>query len=279
MLDIKILRKSWFFKEVVLEKWEVLIWEWEVDNNLYIVLVWELSVEKYTTVNKNETKVLAYLKTKDVFWESALNNSLPKSVSIIAKRKTLVIWINATKWLDEFMKVNPSEAMNLLKYIIYQWNNRLSEANYLITSTYKISQEISELKEINNKSIFYIIDKMKESLKVDDILYYEVNPIIQNYMTLRYNTKHKWRMQNWLTSIEDNELDLLNNLINENSFSFKQKLTLWDKEIWVLIFIKKDKDFEESEIKAIKTTSTSFTSLIKQKQILDEERDREFMNE
>lgn len=279
MLDIKILRKSWFFKEIVLEKWEVLFKEWEIDNNLYIVLDWELSVEKYTTINKDEKKILAYLRAKDVFWESALNNNLPKSVSIIAKRKTIVIWINATKWLDEFMKVNPNEAMNLLKYIIYQWNKRLSEANYLITSAYKISQEITELKQINNKSIFYIIDKMKEVLKIDEILYYEVNPIIQNYVTLRYNTKHKWKMQNLLINIENNELDLLNNLINKNYFSFKQKLTLWDKEIWVLIFIKKDKNFEESEIKAIKTTSISFISLIKQKQILDEERDKEFMNE
>jgi CRP-like cAMP-binding protein len=46
-------------------------------------------------VKKNETKVLAHLKKDDIFGEAALNSSEPKYASIKAKRKSLVIYINA----------------------------------------------------------------------------------------------------------------------------------------------------------------------------------------
>ena len=102
MLDLNFLKKSWYFKEVILEKWEVLFKEWEIDNNIYIIVLWELSVEKYTTKQKDETKILAYLKKDDIFWEAALNSNLPKQVNIVSQTKTHLISINAKTWLNEF---------------------------------------------------------------------------------------------------------------------------------------------------------------------------------
>jgi hypothetical protein len=81
------------------------------------------------------------------------------------------------------------EAFSLLKYIIFLSNKRLSEANYLITSTYTISKEIIELNEITNKTIFSLIEKLKQSIKINDIIYYEVNPVMENYITMKYDTR------------------------------------------------------------------------------------------
>jgi len=81
------------------------------------------------------------------------------------------------------------EAFSLLKYIIYLTNKRLTEANYLITSTYAISKEIIELNEITNKTIFSLIEKLKESIKINDIIYYEINPVMENYITMKYDTR------------------------------------------------------------------------------------------
>jgi hypothetical protein len=163
-----------------------------------------------------------------------------------------------------------------LRYIIHLSNKRLSDSNSLITSTYKISQEISKLDEITNKSIFYIIEKMKETLNVDDILYYEINPVMENYITLKYDTRTPWKLLNWITEVADNELDLLK-YRSEWFFTYKQVLSIWNNNIWYLVFLKKDVRFNESDKKVFATTSSSIAWLIKQKQYLDEERDREYM--
>lgn len=53
-------------KKYILKK-DVIFDEWDVDENIYIVLAWELIVEKYLDNDKNEMKKLATLKQFDVF--------------------------------------------------------------------------------------------------------------------------------------------------------------------------------------------------------------------
>ena len=231
MLDINKLRQTWYFKDVNLKKWDTLFNEWDIDNNIYIVLLWELSVEKYTTKSRNETKILWYLTKDEIFGEAALNLDYPKEVSIIAKTKTLLIKISADKLINIFSITHKEDAFSILKYIIYISNKRLSESNALITSTYKITQEIWKLEQINNKSIFHIIEKMKESLNVDDILYYEINPVMKDYITLKYDTRKSWKLLNKITEITNNELDLLE-YKGEWYNLFKEKLSIWNNDIW-----------------------------------------------
>ena len=278
MLDINKLKKTWYFKEIVLEKWEVLFNEWDFDDNLYIILLWELSVSKYTSKTKDEQKKLAYLCKNDVFWEASLNNSLQKEVNITANKKTLLLSINAKEWLEEFSKHYQDEALNLLKYIIFLSNKRLSESNYLITITYKISKEIAELKEINNKSIFSLIDNLKQSLGVDHIIYYEINPVMENYITLKYDTRKKWKLLNEVIELTNNKLDLLE-LSIDNFYIHSQKLSIWTNNIWYLVFLKKDYKFNETDKKVLTIAASSIASVIKQKQLLDEKRDIEFMED
>lgn len=278
MLDINKLKNSWYFTEVTLEKWEVLFGEWDFDENIYIILVWELSVSKYTSKAKNESKVLAYLQNNDVFWEASLNSNKEKEVSIIANRKSVLLKINAKDWLNDFSVKFHAEAMNLLKYIIFQSNKRLSESNYLITATYKISKEIWELNEINNKSIFLLIDKIKESIWVDHIMYYENNPVMLNYITLKYDTRTKWKLLNEVIEITNNNLDLLS-LKVDDYFMHTEKLSIWNNNLGHLVYLKKDYKFNDTDKKVLAITSTSIAWVIKQKQLLDEERDKAFMED
>lgn len=278
MLNLDILKKSWYFTEVFLEKWEVLLKEGEVDDNIYIILAWELSVEKFTTKQKNETKILAYLKTNDVFWEAALNEDKAKEVSVIAKRKSVLLSINAKDWLMKFWEKYPAQVFELLKYLVFLWNKRLSEANYLITASYKISNEIMSLEEINNKKIFELIEKLKDSVKVEHIMYYETNPVVSDYITLKYDTREKWKLQNKVEEITNNKLNLLD-LNIKDYFSYTQELSIWKNNLWYLVFLKKWEKFSESDKKVLATTSTSIAGLIKQKQLLDEERDKNFMED
>ena len=276
MLNIKTLKDSWYFREVHLEKAEVVFKEWEVNENIYIVLAWELVVEKLTSKQWKESKILAYLRENDVFGEAALNNNNPKQVSVTTTRKTVLLVIWAQKLLNVFSIKYKQEAFNLMRYIVFLSNKRLSESNYLITANYKIAQEIKKLDEISYKAIFEILEKMKEALWVSDIIFYEVNPVMENYLTLKYDTRFKWKMQNEIIEITDNKLDLLD-LKVDDYYNFTQKLGIWRNDLWYLIFLKKDFNFNETDRKVLSSISSSLSWLIKQKQLLEEDKNKEYM--
>jgi len=278
MLDIIKLKNTWCFKEIFLEKWEILFSEWNYDDNIYIVEVWELIVSKYTNKKTKETKILAYISKNEVFWEASLNGYIMKEVNIVAKRKTVLLSINWKEWIEELLKKDQIDTMNLLKYIIYLSNKRLSEANYLITANYKISKYIIELKEINYKSIFQLIENIKELVWVDHIIYYEVNPVMENYLILKYDTRNKWKLLNDVIELNDNKLELLNLTIND-FYIHTQKLSIWINDLWYLVFLRKIKRFNDSDKKVFAIATAGIAWLIKQKLLIDEERDKRFMED
>ncbi len=276
MLDIKILKKSWFFKELNLEKNDVVFDEWEVDENIYIVLAWKLIVEKYLDKDKKEIKKLAILNQFDIFWEWSLNNSNKKEVKISAFSSTTLLSINAKKWINNFSKKYPIEWLNLLKYIIHISNKRLLESNKLITANYKISKEIIWLNEINNKKIFELIEKIKDIINISYILYFEENPVLKNYLKLKYDTRFKGKLQDKIIEVTDSQLDLLSFKV-WNIYNYIQKLSIWFNNFWFLVFFKENKDFSDNDKKILISLSISIAWLIKQKQLLDEERDKNYM--
>ncbi len=277
MLDIKILENSPHFKKRTLEVWEYLFYEGEIDENIYIILVWELKVEKYTNSEKKDKKILATLKKNEVFWEASLNTNKEKQTSIRAKRKTTLLYINANKWLENFRKDYPTEAFNLLKYIIHLSSKRLNISNNLITASYTISQEIIELKDFSYKTIFELIEKIKLITKTDEeIIYLEENPILKEYVTLKYRTGKKWRMENQVIKIYENKLDLLD-LKTKWKYNYTQNLKIWDKNYWYLVFIRNDLDFSENEIKILSILSTSLAWVLKQKEYLREQKNKDYI--
>jgi len=277
MLNINFLQQTWLFKTRTLEKWEYLFKEWDVDENIYIITIWELIVEKYTDKTKTKTKTLAILKQNEIFWEAALNNNLPKEVSIKAKQKTKLLSLNAQKWLEELNKKYPEIALNLLKYIIYLSNKRLNLSNSLITASYTISNEIINLKDFSYKSIFALIEKIKNIIpNISNIKFLEENPVLKEYFIIKYETKTPWKMLDQIIKVSDNKLDLLNSKII-NIFSYIQKLQIWNKNYWYLIFEKKDINFTENEKKIFATLSTSFAWVLKQKEFLKEQLNKEYI--
>lgn len=277
MIDINLLINSWYFKTQILKKWDVLFDEWDKNENLYIILNWELQVEKYLSKELNETKVLAYLKKNEIFWEASLNWNWVKEVKIKSKRETHLLYINAKIWLEEFSKKYPTQAVNLLKYIIHLWNKRLIESNRLIAATYKMSKEIMKITKISNKEIFNLIEILKKITQVDYILYLEKNQVLENYMTVRYDTREKWKILDKVIEFTDSRLDLLSLRI-WNYFTYIQNISIWTEDLWILYFFKKDENFTDNDKKTILLTCLSLAWVIKQKKINDEERDIDYMN-
>jgi len=277
MLDLNFLYKNKFFKKITLKPGELLFLEWEKNQNLYIIKYWELYVEKFINKKTKETKILAILKQNEIFWEAALNNNLPKQVSIRAKTKSELIYISASE-LEKFRKEFPDVYSNILKYIIYLSNKRLNEANKLIASSYKISLEITKIENFNNQTIFNLIEKIKETIQVDKIIFLERNPVLENYLILKYTTEQKWKMQDQIINVVDNKLDLLSLKI-KGKYNHIQNINIWNKDYWILVFIKDNEPFSDNEIKIITSISISFAWVLKQKKLIEEQKNKEYLKE
>ncbi|QFR39254.1 cyclic nucleotide-binding domain-containing protein [Candidatus Gracilibacteria bacterium 28_42_T64] len=276
MLDINFLKNSKFFNQRTLKKNEVLFDEGDIDNNIYILLAGELSVEKYTTRKKTETKVLGHLIKNDIFGEGALNSNQTKGLKLIAKRETHLLYINAQEGLEEFSKSQPKEGLDLLKYIIYISNKRLLEANLLITANYQISHDILSLNQINNKSIFELIDRIKDIINVDYILFLEKNTVMENYLIMKYDSRKQGKMQSEIIEITDNKLELLELKLTDTNY-YIQELAIGEDGLGYLVYFRKKKDFDENDKKILTSISSGISGVIKEKKLIEEERDKNFM--
>jgi hypothetical protein len=99
---------------------------------------------------------------------------------------------------------------------------------------------------------------------------------MENFIKLKYDTRKKWTLQDEIIEITNNKLNLLSLKVRDY-YNYIQKLAIWDNDLWFLIFFKKDSDFNENDKKVLTSTTTSIAWLIKQKQLLDEERDKEYL--
>ncbi len=273
MINIDFLENSWFFEIKKLEANELLFDEWEIDDNLYIIKSWELSIEKYTTTEKNETKVLAKLWDWEIFWEWSLSNSWPKQVKVIANKDTVLLKIEAQNDFENFLLKHTKSWVDLLSSIIYISNKRLLESNFLITTSYKIQKNISEITDFNNKNLFSIFDSLSKTINSKYILYFEKHPVLDDYITFRYDTRRQWKLNDLIIKVNENWInnELLEKYnINDNENSYIQKLINKNEVVGCLLIWYWDEEFTESHKKAISSIAVSIAWFIKQKQYIEE---------
>jgi len=273
MFNLKELKSSEYFKEKTLLRWEVLFDEWEIDNNLYFIDSWKLSIEKYTTKEKETSKQLAIIKTWDFLWEGSLNNSVPKEVKVISLETTKILYIDAKNDFLDFMKKKPELAKNILVWIIDITNKRTLSSNKYIASLYEINQSINKIEEINYLEIFKILEKIKIILNWEYILYLETNPIDDKYLTLKYNSRKYLKMQDLLVQKGHYKLDEI--WINKTDKILTKEIKIATEHLWNIIVWKKEK-FSENEKRIFIGLVTSLSGMLKQKKILEEERNMEF---
>ena len=59
----------------------------------------------------------------------------------------------------------------------------------------KIEKAINSMKEITPRNIFHLIDRIKSIVDVDYILYFEKHQIMENFLTLKYDSRQPNKMQ------------------------------------------------------------------------------------
>lgn len=263
-----VFEKSPFFEKKIIQKGQLLFDEWSYDGNLYIIKKWLLSVEKYTTGDKTDTKQLAILKTGDFLWEASLAKDIWKKEALIKALETSeVLQIDAGKDMKKFIEENPSVWYDLLKHIIVETNERLWEANKLITSHYEIEKAINSMKEINAKNIFLLIDKIKDIVDADYILYFEKHQIMESFLTLKYDSRYPNKMQDKIFERSGYFLNL-DALFDECNINPEDKivinkLSIGNEIFWYLIFGREKRAFTGSDKKTFSSLCNSLAGIMK----------------
>lgn len=280
MLDLNFLKSSKYFEEISLKKWEILFDEWEHDIYLYIIYNGELAVERSINRKQWEYKLLSLITLWNILWESSLSRQEPKQVRIKAHRESILLRIDGQKDLPKFIEDHPKEWYKLLLTIVDIANMRLLRANRELTANYELSRAISQISQIDMKSIIELLSKCQEILEVDQILYFEKNMVMDEYYKLKYNSLDSGNFQNAVFKISRNSLDL--NVLKETwvillDYLRWAPLLLENKNHGFLIIGKKWKDFHESEEKLLWNTATSLVWIIRQKEFLDNERNKLYM--
>ncbi len=265
--DIKLFESDSNFSRIKIKAWEVLFDEWENNSNLYIIVSWKFSVEKYIWKSHNQTRKLSLVSCLDILWEWSLKNNNPKQVKVVAVENSELLCIDWRSWIKKFIEDNTDLWLKLLTHIIDIMHWRTLEANSIITATYEINKKISDIDKVDFSVIFWIIDDIKDIIWCDYIVFLEKNEFIDNAIILRYNTMFKWKMLDDVLSID--EWIFNPNSVNKLKckYNHSQKLNIWDNILWYLVFFKNDEVFNEREIKIISSIAPSLSWVVKQKNI------------
>lgn len=277
MIQLEKLKKTWFFKEVILKQWEILFDEGEKDWNIYIIYDGELAVQRSIKSEVGNMKTLGLLWIWNIVGEGALSRDLPKEVRVISNRNTILLSINGKNTFQDFLKNFPDEWYNLLITIIEIANSRLLRANKEVTANYEVSRAIANIWTIDMKSIYWLLETFHKILEVDQILYFEKNLVMPDYYKLKYDSQAEHKLQNIIIKFPGNILN--KEILEEESihllpYSRYTALLLWKDNHGFLCVARERKDFNENEEKLLQNVATSFVWVIHQKEILDEQKNK-----
>ncbi|MFA5917713.1 MAG: cyclic nucleotide-binding domain-containing protein [Candidatus Gracilibacteria bacterium] len=278
MLNVDFLKNSGFFQYKELSSGELVFDEGILDENLYIIVSGKVSVGKYTTIKKDDIKELAILGNLDFFGEASLSSSIPKEALVKTLEQTSLLYINGKEGLQKFIEKYPKEGLELLGYIIDITNKRLVVSNKLITANYEIVKSIIEIENVNDKNIFYLIEKIKLITGYNYILFLEINPVMSDYLILKYDTREVGKLQSKVIDRNKiSDLSKMTEVVLEN-YNYIQKLGIGKNDLGFMIF-GKDTKFTYEDKKLILSISNNLTGLLKQKEILNEENNKIYMKE
>lgn len=280
MIELEKLKSSGHFEEIKLKKWDILFHEWDVDMNLYLVYDGELSVRKEVSLQKWKYKTLSLLGIWNIVWEAALSHNNPKEVQIIANRETTLLAIEWKTAFPNFVSAFPELGYIFLTTVIDIANTRLLRANSELTANYEVNVAISKIKDISMASIYKLLLIFESILKVDQIMYFEKNLVMDEYYKLRYDSKNEHSMGNTIIKFPNGKLNL--DILKEEEIKVSKykrfiELTLWEESYGFILIWKDSKDFHENEEKLLRNTAWSFVAVIHQKRILDDTKNKNYI--
>jgi len=265
-----------YFEKKTFAPGEFLFREWEVDPYLYIIESWDVSIEKYVSSEKKDTYQIATLQEGDFFGEASFGNPIPQKPSSIQARKETTVWrIHCTKHFQKFVKEFPDVWYKILQHVIIETNKRLAGANALIVAQSEIERYIRNIDTISYKKFFDLIEHIKSTIEIGNILYFEKHQIDPNFLILKYDTRKTGKMQNIIFEKTGPLLDMTHVYeqchIDETSAPLLQKVGLWKEIFWYILYLSAGEVFSSHRKKILLSITQSLSGVVK-KHISDKEK-------
>jgi len=278
------LKENGYFKRRVLNPWDTLIKEGEVDSNIYIVIDWSLSINKIINHKTRKTNTLALVWKFSILWEQSINNPLwAKRNTIKAEKTTEVIYIDCKKDFSLFNKDFPDFSMTLMSEIIKVSNERLNNLNEEMAYVFEFNNFIKSVVWWNIDDFRKVLHKIDTIIPSNYIIFLKKHHILDDTFVCKYDTRYKDKTPNIVIEKENWIINLFE-AFNELGISDREelsinKINIWDEEMWyILCWRDKWSKYTENEKKILKSFATSISSLVKQMDIAEDTRNRILLN-
>jgi len=265
-----------YFEKKTFAPGEVLFREWDEDPYLYIIESGNVSVEKYTSAQKKDTYQIATLQEGAFFGEASFSLPTPKKPTSIHAQKETTVWrIHCTKHFQKFVKDFPDVGYKILQHIIIEANNRLAGANALIVAQSEIERYIRNMDTISYKKFFDLIEHIKLTIEIGNILYFEKHQIDPNFLILKYDTRKPGKMQDMIFEKRGPLLDMTDLFekcyIDETAAPLLQKVGLWKEIFGYILYLSNGTMFSQHQKKILLSITQSLSGVVK-KHISDKEK-------
>ncbi len=172
-------------KKRLLKAWEILFSPW-IDSNLYIIKSGVLVIYGFTS--DWEKKEIWKAHSGSIVWEWVIFWRNQKDVEAVSLWEAEIFSLNEED-LKKFEKENPSDAINIYKYVIELTNRRLLDSDKELASIYDATNKLDELAKLWEKWFMDIMIYIKWLLWADYIIFIENHPAINWFFYYKYNTK------------------------------------------------------------------------------------------
>lgn len=261
-------------KKIYLKKWENIA-KPTLEKWFFIIKSWILSIKKSTNWIEKNLWMLHLWDFFWIFWE--YQNEIISCFS-----ESEIYFFEDELEFNNFIKKDINLWLELVYYINNTLKTQLLNSKKIISINYEIQQIISQIKQINIKSILETIEKIKQLVWVDYIIYLEKHPVLDNFLTLKYDSRFKNKMFDLVFEKKDNFLDLQEVFqkanINQNDFLWVNKLNIWGEIYWYLIFWNQKTNFEEIDKKIFSSIASNLAWIIKKFLSDKDEKNKQYNN-
>lgn len=261
-------------KKIYLKKWENIA-KPTLEKWFFIIKSWILSIKKSTNWIEKNLWMLHLWDFFWIFWE--YQNEIISCFS-----ESEIYFFEDELEFNNFIKKDINLWLELVYYINNILKTQLLNSKKIISINYEIQQIISQIKQINIKSILETIEKIKQLVWVDYIIYLEKHPVLDNFLTLKYDSRFKNKMFDLVFEKKDNFLDLQEVFqkanINQNDFLWVNKLNIWGEIYWYLIFWNQKTNFEEIDKKIFSSIASNLAWIIKKFLSDKDEKNKQYNN-
>lgn len=279
MYNLHDLESIAYFQKKAYQKDEVIFNEGEENTFLYIVLEWKLLVDKQISLYSDDRKEIAILQPWDIFWEGSISGSYKKQVRVVCKELTILYYLDTTLDLHKCLIEFPLISFEIFKKIIALTNSRLLVSDREATINYEVTKRINGLEKVDFKSLTSLFDQIANVFWCDYLLYLEKKEFIEHTLVIRYDTRNTGKVENIVITFPD---DFKTNILEENGINlwentFLQRIRVSWEILWYLVFWNNSKDFNDSDHRIAESIANSLVWVLRQKKLLDEERDKNYL--